>query len=1345
MKRLLAPWLTTLVLFLGIRGAIYAQPDKIYFENFSGWRGLPKNGVNCILQDQEGFLWVGTYEGLYRFDGHTATVFQHDPNNAEQSLPSNLILALHEDATGRLWVGTPVGLLLVDKRTGNAFTYRPDSTTTLDWVIVRSILEDPQGILWLGTERGISRFDPTTLQFSRYVSPSGQSFRHLRRDSLGNLWAISHQGLCRFYPPTGKFDFFTLNTQKREPAMAWSLSIDKSGIAWIGTLGDGLFQMDTKRPGEFVASHPHRISKTIHEVYSTERYVWIASEGLQRIDPVNNEVIDYRSKDFQPGTLSNNAISSLYQDRSMNLWVGTSNGLSKAAIRTSPFYTHQMTRTPVSFMRQENVINNILEDRTGALWVGSDKDGLLRFDPKTRLMESIIVNPSDSRSSLEGQEWPLVEDNNGRLWVGTDLDKGLYVRNSPTEPFIRHDSEISVRLLALAPSGTLWVASDVEGIASFDPGTKKFTYYRTSDANGIPRGTFVTALLVSRSGEVWITTLGQGVIRLNPINGKFTFYKPNINSQTGYINVALSLYEDQKGMIWIGTAEGGLSRLDPVNEIFSSFTTRQGLPSNLISSVIGDDQGNLWLGTSQGLSRFNPNTQSCRNFTEGDGLPDNYFRTGCAYYRKGKLFFGTRNGLVIFNPDSIKEVSPSLPVYITSLKVNEKPVILLAPQIELPYHKNFLTFDFASINYDAPEKTRYTYQLIGLDPDWVSSGELRFARYTDLRPGTYKFRVKASADNHIWNEESSIEVIIHPPWWKTWWAYGLYCVMGIIFLFGLIHYSVSRERLQSDLKLQRMEADKMHEIDHLKSQFFANISHEFRTPVTLILGPLEKFLSRVSPGSEEKAVYQTMQRNARRLLHLINQLLDLSKLETGKMQLETKPTSIVGFLKPIVLSFTSLAERKNIQYQFKFPTGDPVLYFDVDKLEKIVTNLLSNAFKFTPNDGKITIAAGLLKADDKVSSEDLTTNDIVRILEIKVHDNGQGIPTDQQDKIFDRFYQADVHVREYDGSGIGLALVKELVALHGGNITVESQHGEGACFTVRLPLKIADYEELQIVEPAMATEQNNGADKINDVTYESSNHPNTVTEDAPLILIVEDNRDIRNFISETLCSAYKIAEAGDGLEGYRLAIEIVPDLILSDLMMPKMDGIELCRRLKHEKKTDHIPIIMLTAKASGESRIEGLQTGADDYIVKPFEAAELLIRIKNLIDGRNKMRERFSREITLQPSSISITSMDAQLLTHVMKIVEDHMADSNFGVELFCKEAAMSRMQLHRKLKALTDQAPGDFIRIMRLKRAAELITNNAGNIADVAYLVGFNDPSYFTKCFQKQFGKTPSEFATTK
>ena len=658
----------------------------------------------------------------------------------------------------------------------------------------------------------------------------------------------------------------------------------------------------------------------------------------------------------------------------------------------------------------------------------------------------------------------------------------------------------------------------------------------------------------------------------------------------------------------------------------------------------------------------------------------------------------------------------------------------------MPYKENFLSFDFTAINYSSPEKTRYAYQLEGVDPDWVSNGNRRFANYPDLSPGSYTFRVKASIDNNVWNEaEANIKILIHPPLWRTWWAYGLYALLGISLLFALIRYSVSRERLKNDLKLQRLEAEKMHEIDHLKSRFFANISHEFRTPLTLILSPLDKLLSRET--NQDKPLYQTMQRNAKRLLDLVNQLLDLSKLEAGNMRLENKPASIITFLKTIVLTFTSLAESKQIQFQLKYQTEDPVLYFDSDKLEKIVTNLLSNAFKFTPRGGEITVSASLLKGDHTPPNVKKAGRASTSILELKVEDNGAGISNDQLKKIFERFYQTDTTpTREHEGSGIGLALVRELVDLHGGEIAVESQPGVGACFTVRLPLLAADFTQLTIVENnGKADEQS--VPRFDDKEYQVDSLSAPETEGAPLILIVEDNADIRHLIRESLYPDYRVMEAADGAAGHRLAVENIPDLILSDLMMPKMDGVELCRKLKQENKTDHIPIVMITAKASSESKIEGLETGADDYIVKPFESAELLARIKNLIEGRQKLRERFSREITLQPASIAITSMEEKLLQHVMQIMEKHMADSDFGVDAFCREAGMSRTQLHRKLKALTDQSTGDFIRIMRLKRAAELLTNHVGGIAEVAFMVGFNDPSYFTKCFQKQFGKTPSEF----
>jgi signal transduction histidine kinase/ligand-binding sensor domain-containing protein/DNA-binding response OmpR family regulator len=1354
MKTFSLAWITSSLLLFDISGISNAQPNNLRFENLSGRRGLPKIGINTILQDQEGFMWFGTNEGLYRFDGHTATVFQHDPNDPKHSLPTNLIINIHEDRKGRFWVATPVGLLLLDKRTGSATTYRPDSSRAFGWNVINDILEDREGLLWLGTGKGIVRFDPSTLKFRLYSPPSQQSPYGLNQDTAGGLWSVIYGGLCRFDPPTGKFDFYKIKTQDGRKSGAFSLYIDATGIAWVGTFGDGLFRMDTRTPGRFVPYNPRGIVfKIINEIYEADGYLWLASSGLQRINPKTNEVINYHSDNFQSGTLSNSGVYTSYQDRWDNLWVGTTSGVNKASVRTSPFYTHQITPTPDAFIRPENAVHNVLEDRTGTVWVGNQK-GLCRFDPSTKQMTQVTVNPADSRNTLEGQQWPLLEDRRGRLWVGTDLDQGLYVLDRTTNKFTRYNSKIAIRRLSIAPSGTIWLGSPVNGIAAFDPAREKFTYYPpTDDVDGVPLGTYVSAILVSRSEEVWVASLGTGLIRLNPKTGKFTQYLPNTQmKQEGLLNdlVAISVYEDEAGIIWIGTAEGGLNRLDPTTNVFTYFTTRDGLPSNAINSITGDKRGNLWLGTSQGLSRFNPNNHTCRNFDESDGLPDDFFIEGSIYHNNGKLFLGTRNGLVIFRPDSIKEIL-STPAYITALKVGERYIPLSTEEIELSHQENYLSFDFTAVNFDSPEKTRYAYQLEGVDRDWVYTGNRRSDNYAYLSPGSYTFRVKASTNNKVWNDaEATIKIRIHPPWWQTWWAYSLYGLLGISVLFGLIRYNVSRERLKSDLKIQRLEAEKMHEIDHLKSRFFANISHEFRTPLTLILGPLEKFLSRPSTPDDDKSAYRMMQRNAQRLLHLINQLLDLSKLETGSMKLETKPASLAAFLKTLVSSFTSLAETRQIQYHFKYFTGNPTVYFDADKLEKIITNLLSNAFKFTSAGGSISISALLLKREHDLQAVSREGEPSLTTLEIKVQDSGLGIPDDQLDKIFNRFYQTDTSQKQAkDGTGIGLALVRELVELHGGKVMVESQVGKGTRFTIHLPLNVTDFEET-IVEHGPIDDRNN--EERNKITFENdSSDLNDLSKlatemgsvDEPIILIVEDNTDIRNFIRENLHS-YRVIEAEEGERAYKMASETIPDLIISDVMMPKMNGVELCSKLKGNEKTDHIPVILLTAKASVENKIEGLETGADDYIVKPFEMSELLIRIKNLLESRKKLRERFSREITLQPASISITPLDEKLLRRVMEIMEEHISDSNFGVELFCQEAAMSRVQLYRKLKALTDQSPSDFIRSMRLKRAAELIIHNAGNIAEVAFQVGFKEPSYFTKCFQMQFGKTPSEFAKT-
>ncbi|MFQ5797448.1 MAG: ATP-binding protein, partial [Bacteroidota bacterium] len=779
---------------------------------------------------------------------------------------------------------------------------------------------------------------------------------------------------------------------------------------------------------------------------------------------------------------------------------------------------------------------------------------------------------------------------------------------------------------------------------------------------------------------------------------------------------------------------------------------------------------------------------SFKNYYVQDGLQSNEFNLG-AYHksRSGEMFFGGINGFNSFYPDSIKDNPHIPPLVITGFQIFNESV-KISPQGETPLQKhisvtdeivlshkdNVFSFEFAALDYNAPEKNQNAYMMEGFDEDWIYSGTRRFATYTNLDPGEYVFRVRGSNNDGIWNEEgTSVRIIITPPWWQTWWAYTVYVILIVAVLYGIRRFEVNRERLAHDLKLQRFEAEKLREFDQMKSRFFANISHEFRTPLTLILGPLKKLTSGDSQG-DAKEQFRMMLRNGQRLLRLINQLLDFSKLEAGRMSLQARPENIVRLLKSIVSQFASLAERERITLRFVAPHQMITVYLDRDKLEKIMYNLLSNAVKFTPKGGKVSVSV------DRSPLTKVTKGGKegeVEFVEITVADTGIGIPPDCIDKIFDRFYQVDsTHRREpapldksspteralfdkayptgQEGTGIGLALTKELVELHSGEIHVCSQPGRGSTFIVRLPLGKEQLKKAEIAAEtpeAEVVKDSVDYDLIPIEEYETpdaesyhTKEEETPSDDrAPIVLVVEDSHDMRGFIREILGKAYRVREAGDGVEGFERAVEIIPDLIISDVMMPRMDGFELCHKLKTDERTSHIPVILLTARASGESKVKGLETGADDYLTKPFDARELQIRVKNLIEERRKLRERFSREVTLQPRDIAVSSMDEQFLKRVMDVIEQRMSDPDFSTDTFTKKVGMSRMQLHRKLRALTDHSTGEFIRTMRLKRAAQLLKQHSGTVSEIAYEVGFNNLSYFARCFRDLFGQLPSDYAS--
>jgi signal transduction histidine kinase/DNA-binding response OmpR family regulator len=737
----------------------------------------------------------------------------------------------------------------------------------------------------------------------------------------------------------------------------------------------------------------------------------------------------------------------------------------------------------------------------------------------------------------------------------------------------------------------------------------------------------------------------------------------------------------------------------------------------------------------------------------------------------------------MFHPDSIKDNPYIPPVVITSFKryntdeaegiAIEEKGISQKKEIELSYKNNILTFEFAALSYCKTFKNQYAYKLEGYSDKWIQLGTERRINFTNLDPDTYTLRVKGSNNDGVWNEKgTSLKIIITPPWWKTWWAYTLYTVLFMSLLYGLRRYELNRIRLKNQVKIEHMEAEKMKEVDHLKSRFFANISHEFRTPLTLILGPLENLLQNAVP-EKLKEQYEIMQRNGRRLLQLINQLLDLAKLEAGSMALRAKPENIVHLLKLIIASFQSLAERKRVALRFHAQDDSasssefeiPPVYVDRDKFEKIISNLLANAVKFTPEGGEVSVQLSVIS---KPSPHDQLPTD--HCLLITVKDTGIGIPANELDKIFDRFYQVDRHRHEYQGTGIGLALTKELVKLHGGEIYAQSEVDKGSTFVVRLRLGKAHLKLENIVEDSdqssaisdqlSVTSEAKGEERGNEERQATEGpHPATIDtqqaasrseaelpslrdDEQPILLIVEDNADMRKYLREILEQDYRLMEAGDGEEGLRQASAAVPDLIVSDVMMPKMDGFEFCHRIKTKELTSHIPVILLTARAAREDKLEGLDTGVDDYVTKPFDADELRARVRNLIEQRRRLRERFSREITLQPKDIAITTYDERFLSRAMEIVEKHISNPDFSTETFAKQMGVSRMQLNRKLRALTDQATGEFVRSMRLKRAAQLLANKGGTtIVEIAYEVGFSSPAYFAKCFREQFGLSPSEY----
>lgn len=1368
-----------------------ALTSNIKFEQLTD--GLSEKSVTSIIQDQHGFLWFGTRNGLNQYDGIEFKVYEYIHGDST-SLSSSFVNCMAEDKDGNIWVGTmDAGLNLYNRNSDNftRFQTKPNDPESLSDNWVTDLFIDSHDNVWIGTEGGgLNVVYADSKAFKHFkndikdpLSLANNHVRSICEDSNGNIWVATYGGgLDRF--DTGGQRFIH---HRHEPGNVKSLSSnylnsflkDSDGQIWIGTR-EGLSRLVPKDNGvEFQRLMPNIVDPTglVHNIVlsiSEDNYnrLWLGMEngGLSIYDKQTGQFSNFWPNPLDPTSVGANSIWAVYKDNIGTMWLAARNrGLNKWDQYQTKFIHHILPPSGGHTLANNDIIC-FVEDKEGNLWIGTDGGGLNHFNRKTNEVKSYVHDINDPKSIGSNSVISLEIDSYGDLWAGT-WEGGLNRFDKKTGTFQRFESDPDdassigsnyVFSIFEDSQRRLWVGAFYEGLDLFDRKTGTFVHYEVNpdDPESLSHNRVFTMFEDSRD-NIWIGTEGGGLLQMTFAGDGEPVFKTYTNnpkdSTTLSSNVVNAIYEDTKGTLWVSTW-AGLNKFDYEKGTFETFRKNDGLADNVVNGILEDERGKFWISTNQGISEFDPESRSFKNYNTADGLQEQEFVRG-AYLKSqsGEFFFGGVNGFNSFYPGEVKENPHIPPVYITNFWIYNEEVrpgakgsvlaqnIIDTKEITLTYHQNEFSFEFAALNYSQAFKNSYSYMLEGYDEHWHEAGTQRTASYTKVPHGDYVFRVKASNNDGLWNEEgASLRIIVTPPWWATWWAYAVYVCIGIGLLLWYRQVLIYRERLKSDLRLEHMELTKMQEMDAMKSNFFANISHEFRTPLTLMLSPLKSMYSGAFRGDVRKQ-YGVMIRSGERLLRLINQLLDLSKLGSGSMKLEASRTDVVEFLKPIAASFSSYATQKKLSYSYNHPNAPLEAYIDHDKIEKIVTNLLSNAFKFTI-EGEISLNVSRI-------SMEMTDSDVGgEFVQITVKDCGVGIPREHLQSVFDRFYQADVdHHGDQEGTGIGLSLTRELVELHRGRISVKSTLGEGSCFKVLIPMGKAHLQDSEIVEPEKVgavsighvVEELEERDKQN--TGEAAIVKTDPKEGKPLVLIVEDNADLRTYMKESLEHSYEIIDAANGKIGLEKCIELVPDLIISDIMMPLMDGVEMCHLVKTDSRISHVPVILLTAKADLEDKLTGLETGADDYITKPFDSRFLEVRVRNLIKTRELMRERFmgNRKLVLEPKEITITPLDEVFMKKVLKTIEDNIGDSEFRVEDLGREVAMSRMHFYRKVKALTGQTAVEFIRTIRLKRAAQMLNQNQLTVSEITYAVGFNDLQYFRNRFKKYFGVSPSEYAS--
>jgi ligand-binding sensor domain-containing protein/signal transduction histidine kinase/DNA-binding response OmpR family regulator len=1373
-------------IFAGVN--ISAQDRFIRFRHLTDSDNLSSNSVLSVCQDHKGFMWFGTRDGLNRYDGYEFKFYYNNQDDSS-SISDNQINVIVEDSRDILWIGTGNGLNRFDREKDRFVRFKTGTENySLSNEYIKTICEDSEGNIWVGTSRGVNILNVETGIVKKTLNipgleHSGRSLNveNIFEDSEKQIWVGTRSGLYR--SKDGKLEAYQLRSLQNDPSPVWVRKImeDRQGNFWISTEEDGFFKLNSQT--KEVVNYVHNwsdwnslLNNRVRTMFEDEEgRIWIGTrEGLSIFYPQSNEFQNYIYNRYDPTSLSHWSIRDISSDNANGIWIATYAGGLNYYHPKGSIFSHITGEYGTNNTLSSNKISSMLMDKEEILWIGTEGRGLNRYDKNLGAFQH-FRNPTNVGSAAFSNIKSITEADNGIFWIGSfgglssfDQKTGSYTNfvHKPQDTNSLSFNQIHSTLID--KSGNLWLGTNGGGLDLYDRELKIFKHFPASDDPSIPVSSNINVILESKDGKLWMGTQA-GLDCFDPITMKFCelpdIYGPRRILPSFRI---LCLFEDSRGRLWIGSEGRGLGVLNRNDYSIRYFSKDDGLPSNVVNAILEDDKSNIWISTNRGLSRLSFDESlgdeetriSIRNFNESEGLQGLQFYPRCASQdSEGVLYFGGVNGYNAFIPDNISDTLTLTPIVFTdfkikyvSAKIDEEGSPLTkdiseTSYVKLDYSQREFSITFAGLNYLNPENVYYSYRLDGMNDDWIDLGHQRTITFAFMKAGEYELKVRASDNPNVWGDNySSIAIELLPSPWKTWWAYMLYTLVGLAIFATIMNYTLRWMRMKNKLALEYVSREKEEELHQMKSRFFTDISHELRTPLTLILTPLENLVSELKDNFKLRNQLMMIQRNGKRMLALINQLLDLRKYETGHMDMEVASGNVAKFFQETTLSFREIAHLKGIQFSFTTTKPEIEAWYDRNKLEIVLYNLLSNAIKATKAGGEIAV---------EVSETSMNSKDFVKI---SVQDSGKGIPMELVNKIFNRFYQVDS--KETGGAlstGVGLNLAKSMIELHGGSIDVESSLAKSdtpghTVFTILLPKGKDHFEADHIVEDFKTSEDETlyqkellNSEVLIDRVESGSKELDQILEkskDKLSMVIVEDNPEVCMFVKDLFTTKFKVQTAFNGREGLDLILKNPPDIIISDVMMPEMDGIELCRLVKTDKRVSHIPVILLTARTAVTFKHEGLETGADDYILKPFSAEFLGIRVSNLIRQRQIMQEHFFSSSMLKPEGLALTSADEKIMQKAIDNIEQNIDDPDLNVDSLSREVGLSRVHFYRKIKFLTNLTAVEFIRSIRLKKAAQFIENGNYNVSEIRYKVGILDAEYFRVSFKKQFGMTPREYS---